>query len=164
MKYNIYLLNYNNYYNRQVKKLDTITDYLNGGYQLNTTVENVNVSLGDGLSTEIIVNQSYISNQPDYVLLEERDTNPSVFSRWFIIDSDLTRGGQYHFTLKRDICADFYDLMMNSEYFIERGYVLPSDDLIFNDEGQRYNQIKKYQIPLYDDTNSAWIVGYLDKK
>lgn len=163
MKYNVYLLNYNNYYNRQVKKLDTINDYIQGGYQLNATVENINFVMGDGLSSELIINQSYVSKQPDYCLIEERhDVNePSVFSRWFIIDSNLTRGGQYHFTVKRDICADFYDIMMNSTYFIERGYVQGSNDLIFNNEGQSFSQIKKDQTSLYDETGCPWIIGYI---
>ena len=164
LKYNVYLLNYNNYYNRQVKKLNTIQDYINGGYQLNTTVENINVAFGDGLTSELIINQSFVNKQPDYVIIEERDHasgEEGNFSRWFIIDSELTRGGQYHFSIKRDICADFYDLMMNSTYFVERGYVSNSNDLIFNNENSSYSQIKQYQTPLYDETGVPWIVGYM---
>lgn len=169
MKYDVYLLNYNNYYNRQVKKLNTIADYISSanGYFLNEAVQNINVAFGDGLNTEIIINQSYVTKQPDYVIIEERDHEAGVegkFSRWFIVDSNLTRGNQYHFTIKRDICADFYDLMMNSTYFLERGYVKNTSDLIFNDEGQRYDQVKTSQQKLTDETYGPWIVGYIPRK
>ena len=36
MKYNLYLLNFNNYYNRQVRKMSSIQDYIDGGYVINT--------------------------------------------------------------------------------------------------------------------------------
>lgn len=158
MKYNVYLLSYNNYNNRQVKKLDTLQDYINGGYVLNT-VENVNFEMADGIASTLIVNYQYVTAQPDYCIIEDRTTHE--FSRWFIIDSDLVRGAQYHFTVKRDIWVDHYDLAMNSTYFIERGYVNPADDLIFNDEGQKYSQIKRDQTSLYDETGVPWIVGYI---
>lgn len=170
MKYDVYLLNYNNYYNRKVLRLNTISEYINSnnGYFLNEAVTNINVSFGDGLNSELIINQSYIHHQPDYVIIEERDHESGVegkFSRWFIIDSNLTRGNQYHFVIKRDVCADFYDLMVNSQYFIERGWIKDKNsDLLFNHEEQKYSQIKVNQTPLYDETNCGWIVGYMDKK
>lgn len=161
MKYNVYLLSYNNYNNRQVKKLDTLQDYINGGYVLNT-VENVNFEMADGIASTLIVNYQYVTAQPDYCIIEDRTTHE--FSRWFIIDSDLVRGAQYHFSVKRDIWVDHFDLAMNSTYFIERGYVQESNDLIFNNEEQQYSQIKKSQTPLYDETECPWIVGYIPKK
>lgn len=167
MKYNIYLLSYNNYYNRQVKKLSSIQDYVNGGYQIGQTILDCNFAMKDGIMSEILVNQAFVTSQPDYVLIAERGeggVENGVFSRWFIIDSDEVRGNQYKFILKRDICVDYYDLMMNSQYFIERGYVSDANDLIFNSEGQRYSQIKTDQTPLYDETGVSWIVGYLPKK
>lgn len=161
MKYNVYLLSYNNYNNRQVKKLDTLQDYINGGYVLNT-VENVNFEMADGIASTLIVNYQYVTAQPDYCIIEDRTTHE--FSRWFIIDSNLLRGAQYHFSVKRDIWVDHFDLAMNSTYFIERGYVQESNDLIFNNEEQQYSQIKKSQTPLYDETGCPWIVGYIPKK
>lgn len=171
MKYNLYLLSYNNYNNRQVKKLDSINDYNNGGYILNS-VPNANFEYGDGLASQVLINSSYVSVEPDYLLVEDIDSRvidgeghlvSSSFSRWFIIDSELIRGNQYQFTLKRDIWVDHYDLCMNSTYFIERGYVQDNSDLIFNNENQQYSQIKKSQTPLYDETGCPWIVGYIPK-
>lgn len=174
MKYKIYLLSYNNYNNRQVKKLNTISDYVNGGYVL-TSFETANFEYKDGISSSLIVNKKIVSLQPDYILVEDIDTrvvdnstDPATvsegqFSRWFIIDSDLIRGNQYSFNIRRDIWVDHYDLAMNSTYFIERGYVSDSNDLIFNDEGQKFSQIKKGQTELYDETGCPWIVGFLPR-
>lgn len=172
MKYNVYLLSYNNYNNRQVKKLESINDYINGGYVLNV-LQNVNFEMNDGISSKLIINQSYVDVEPDYILVEDISSREfdelnnlisSEFSRWFIIDSTLVRGNQYEFTARRDIWVDHFDLCMNSTYFIERGYVQPSNDLIFNNEQQQFSQIKKSQTPLYDETGCPWIVGYFPKK
>lgn len=172
MKYNVYLLSYNNYNNRQVKKLDSINDYINGGYVLNTVL-NCNFEMNDGISSKLLINQSYVDVEPDYILVEDISSRvvdalgnlvSSDFSRWFIIDSTLVRGNQYEFTVRRDIWVDHFDLCMNSTYFIERGYVQASNDLIFNNEQQQFSQIKKSQTPLYDETGCPWIVGYIPKK
>ena len=166
MKYNIYLLSYNNYYNRQVKKLDTIQDYINGGYLIGT-IPNCNFAMKDGIASDLIVNQAFVETQPDYVLIAERGeggVETGEFSRWFVIDTEEIRGNQYSFQVKRDIWVDKFDIAMNSTYFIERGYVSDSNDLIFNNEEQQYSQIKKSQTPLYDETGCPWIVGYIPKK
>ena len=174
MKYKIYLLSYNNYNNRQVKKLNSISDYVNAGYVL-SSFETANFEYRDGISSGLIVNKRFVSQEPDYILVEDietrvvdNSTNPATvsegqFSRWFIIDSDLIRGNQYQFTIRRDIWVDHYDLAMNSIYFVERGYVLPSNDLIFNNEEQKFSQIKKEQTPLYDETGCPWIVGFIPR-
>ena len=164
MKYNVQLLSFNNYNNRRVLKYDTLAEYedfIVGG------VNNCNFEMKDGIISSILINQAFVPTQPDYILVIERNddgTDSEVFSRWFIIDSTLVRGNQYEFTVRRDIWVDHFDLCMNSTYFIERGYVLPSNDLIFNNEQQQFSQIKKSQTPLYDETGCPWIVGYLPKK
>ena len=73
MRYNIYLLSYNNYYNRQVKKLNTVQDYVNGGYVINT-VSDVNFEMADGIMSKLVVNYQYVTKQPDYVLIAEKPT------------------------------------------------------------------------------------------
>lgn len=164
MKYNVQLLSFNNYYNRRVLKYDTLAEYENF---IVGSVDNCNFEMKDGIRSKIYINSAFVPTQPDYILVIERNddgTNSEVFSRWFIIDSDLVRGNQYEFSLKRDICVDFFDLMTNSSYFVERGYLSPSNDLIFNDEGQLYSQIKKYQVELRDETYGPWIVGYIPRE
>ena len=167
MKYNIYLLSYNNYYNRQVKKeFTTIAQYINAGYQVGLDILNHNFEFKDGINSELIVNQAFVEGEPDYVLIAERnvDGTDGDFSRWFIIDSDKIRGNQYKFTVRRDIAVDHNNLLLNSTYFIERGWVNNSSDLIFNDEGQKYSQIKKSQLELRDETYGPWIIGYIPRK
>ena len=139
MKYNIYLLSFNNYNNRQVKgqNLSSISQFINAGYQVGQTILNVNFEFKDGIMSELIVNQAFVDTQPDYVLIAERGVGgveTGDFSRWFIIDSELIRGNQYKFTVKRDICVDYKELLLNSTFFIERGYVNASNDLIFNND------------------------------
>lgn len=51
---NLYLLHYNNYYNRIVKKEETLSDYL--PYQIGETIENINFIPNDFINTEQIVN------------------------------------------------------------------------------------------------------------
>ena len=172
MKYNVYLLSYNNYKNRQVKKLENINAYVNGGYVL-STIQNVNFEMADGISSKLVINKQFSTVQPDYILVEDIDSRvidlqgklvSSDFTRWFVIDTNLIRGNQYEFTVRRDVWVDHYDVAMNSTYFIERGYVYPSNDLIFNDEQQKFSQIKKEQTYLFDETDSPWIVGYIPRK
>lgn len=163
MKYNVQLLSFNNYNNRRVLKYDTLAEYEDF---IVGSVDNCNFEMRDGISSSIFINQAFVPTQPDYILVIERNddgTDSEVFSRWFIIDSNLVRGNQYEFTVRRDIWVDQFDLCINSTYFIERGYVQPSNDLIFNNEQQQFSQIKKSQTPLYDETGCPWIVGYLPK-
>lgn len=46
-----------------------------------------------------------------------------------------------------------------------KGYINypESDDSIFNDEGQSYNQIKVDEDLLFDKSKCPWIVGYLNQ-
>ena len=63
-------------------------------------------------------------------------------------------------TLRRDILVD-YAPMATATVFAERGYVPNTNNLIFNSEGNSYNQIKKKESILKDESASPWLVGYL---
>lgn len=63
-------------------------------------------------------------------------------------------------TLRRDILVD-YAPMATATVFAERGYVPNTNNLIFNSEGNSYNQIKKKESILKDSSASPWLVGYL---
>jgi hypothetical protein len=53
---------------------------------------------------------------------------------------------------------------MNSPCYVEKGSITDlSDPLLLNSEGTQFNQIKQQEIPLRDNTNCAWLVGYLKK-
>ena len=132
---------------------DTINDYINGGYVL-STIPNVNFEYADGIASQLIINSQFVSVEPDYVLVEDISSRvidglgnlvSSDFSRWFIIDSELIRGNQYQFDVKRDIWVDHFDLCMNSTYFIERGYVQPYNDLIFNSTNYSFVSVANFR-------------------
>lgn len=53
---NLYILKYNNYYNRTIKKEDSLTDYLQ--YQLGNVIQGVSFNPGDGIATQQVVNLS----------------------------------------------------------------------------------------------------------
>ena len=152
---NIYLLNYNNYYNRICKKEDTLTDYLN--YQVGDTIQGVNFNPNDGVNTELIVNTNQRAN---YLLAVEDNI---INSRWFIIESNRLRNGQHKLMLRRDLIADNYNDIVNAPCFIEKATLNDSDPAIFNKENMTFNQIKTSETELKDETNSAWIVGYIPK-
>lgn len=154
-----YLLNYNNYYNREYKRLLNIDDYIN---YMKYSWSNVNFNPGDGITTTIPVNYD---GEVNYLVLTD-DTVPGtvgqevVVSRWFIIESKFTRMGQRVLTLRRDVLVD-YSTMATATVYAERGYVPNTNNLIFNSEGNSYNQIKKSEKLIKDESGSAWLVGYL---
>lgn len=151
---NLYLLKFNNYYNRMVKKFDTLAEYLVTPYYNNDVVENVNFNPNDGVDTEQIINSN---GKFDYCILSDGIT---IESRWFIIESKRQRNGQYLITLRRDLVADNYNSIINAPTFIEKATVSNSDPAIFNNEEMGFNQIKTSETLLKDETGCAWIVGY----
>lgn len=153
----VYLLKYNNYYNRIVKKEDTLGAYLTQDYLLDT-FENVNFVAADGVNTTLTVN--HVGPNPDYVVIADGN---DIESRWFVIESDLIRGGQYSLTLHRDVIVDSYDLVVNAPCFIEKATLSNNDPFIFNGEDMTFNQIKQAETPLKDETGCAWVVGYIPK-
>jgi hypothetical protein len=151
----LYILNYNNYFNRQVKKEDNVAAYL--PYVV-TKVEHVSFNPADGVHTTQIINQ-YTSG--DYLVCSEDDTN--VTSRWFILEAGRMRQGQYNLVLKRDNVADHLDTILDAPAFIEKGMLEDDDPMIVNDEGMQTNKVKIRETLLKDETKIPWIVGYINK-
>ena len=154
-----YLLNFNNYYNREYKKLYDLNDYLD---YMKYSWTNVNFNPGDGITTTFPVNYD---GEVNYLVLTDNTVPGTVgeeviVSRWFIIESKFTRMGQRVLTLRRDILVD-YSSMATATVFAERGYVPNTSSLIYNSEGNSYNQIKKSEKLIKDESESAWLVGYL---
>jgi hypothetical protein len=148
------LLQYNNYYNRRFEKLPTYQDYMS--YQI-TSILNVNFKKGDGINTYQIVNMD-TSKVPDYALYCKNDG--TIISRWFVIDAEETREGQFKLSLHRDVIADNWDDIIDSPAFIEKATLSNDNPLIFNSENMTFNQIKQNEKLLMDDTKTPWIVGY----
>lgn len=152
----LYLLRYNNYYNRIVKKEDTLDDYL--AFSVGA-FEGVSFNPADGIHTEHVCNFD-TDNIPDYIVETDGDNN--IMSRWFVLEAGRNLKGQYYLRLRRDVCVDFYDKIVTSTAFIERGTLDPADPLIYNPESVTFNQIKKSETLLKDGSQCAWVVGYLD--
>lgn len=152
----LYLLKYNNYYNRIVKKFDTLSEYLVTPYYNNDVVENVNFNPNDGVDTVQIINNA--SGKFDYCILAD---GTNIVSRWFIIECKRERNGQYKLSLRRDLIADNYQEVISSPCFIEKAILPDNDPMIFNKENMTVNQIKTSEELLKDETGVAWVVGYI---
>ena len=161
------LLHYNNYFNRIIKKEDTVAAYMNADANYRVA-SNANFNPGDGVSTSIVLGLGpngtiFDGEEFDYLVAYEIVDNVSVIrGRWFILEQDRKRGGQYELTLKRDVIADNYNDVVNSPIFLEKGYINDvNDPLLYNSESMNLNQIKQLEIPLKDETQSGWVVGYI---
>lgn len=103
---------------------------------------------------------------PDYLLCTETVSGTTTIKfRWFVLESERTRDGQYRLALKRDVIAEHYNEVMSAPCYVEKGIIRdPNNPLIVNAEGSSVNQIKKNETPLVDESGTAWLVGYLNKK
>lgn len=152
----VYFYKFNNYYNRIIKKYDTIAGY---GTPM-ATQTNCNFVHGDGVNSSFTFNKgTALQDTPDYCVV--LDYNNKI-SRWFVINSFKTRNGQDRLQLRRDLIADFYsDIVNYSPCLIRKGYVGQSNPLIFQDEGVQYNKIKQEEILIKDESNCSYIVGFI---
>lgn len=159
MKKTLYLLTFNNYYNRLVKGYETIAEYLDAAsnYQVFPTM---NWFASDGVATSQTIN-TLVKYNFDYVLVVDELTN-QIESRWFIVESIRNNGGQYLLSLIRDVVYDYYNVIISSPCFIEKATIPASNPLIYNQEDFTANQIKTSETLLRDRTQCAWLVGYLD--
>lgn len=152
----LYLLQYNNYFNRQVKGFDNIEDYPEEIYAAaNITNWNPN----DGVQTEVVLNTE--RSDGDYLIVVDPDGK--INSRWFVMEATRTRVGQYRFSLLRDVMYDFKQQIITSPCYIERAMVDLNNPFIYHNEGVGYNEIKTKEILLKDSFQIPWIVGYIKK-
>lgn len=161
---NLHLFRYNNYFNRTIVGKGNVTLAAFGTPVL--SVDGVNdFCERDGVNTSHTINLVPYNVRPDlaadYLVVADEYNN--VVSRWFIIDGELTRKGQYVVSLRRDLVAESWDEVRNAPAFIEKATVDDSSPLIFNSENFVPNMIKKDERLVRDFTNSGWIVGYYDK-
>ena len=161
--YNFYLLKYNNWLNKEEKKFNSITEYED--YLVTDIISPVkNWTPGDGVDTTQVINYPQNTDwlgEPDYCVVT--DDKDNILSRWFVMECDQTRTAQLKLKLHRDAVIDNYDAVLDSPCFIEKAKLPGSNDLIFNSENMTYNQIKKKEILLKDESETPWIVGYLAK-
>ena len=156
------LCGYNNYRNRTYRKSSSLEAYIEDSTNSYvSTDKDTNFYTGDGVVMNHVFNiKNFNGEEPNYLLLLDKDTN-KIESRWFVMDWDKIRGGQYAASLRRDLLADEYEAITQAPCFIEKGYVGPEDSAIFNKENMTFNQIKTRETLLKDDSKTAWIVGYI---
>ena len=173
----LFLKGFNNYFNRIIVKYDTLLDYTERS-KSNVAYTNINFNSNDGTATELIVGSEgqqingapldwETSGSPDYLVCYETDSSTAVdtiISRWFVIECQRTRLGQYRLTLKRDVIADNLNAVEDATCFINKGIIKDTDDpALFNKEEVTTNQIKSDEFLLKDETQCGWVVGYVAK-
>lgn len=153
----LYLFNFNNYYNRIVKRYTTLAEYNDNGNNL-AGITGVNFNPNDGIYAKQVVNYNGEA-MPDYLIVADEYGN--IISRWYIIESRRTRGGQFEIELYRDVIAEWYDEVINAPCFIEKATVGMYDTAIFNNEDMTFNQIKTKETLIKDKAGCGWYVGYV---
>ena len=174
------LKKFNNYFNRKIIKYDSLEDYQNASSSY-ITLAGINFNPNDGVRTELVLGQGSLgtffdfekTNAADYLVCysvdpgsdesDDSDDIDIIESRWFITEVKRTRGGQYVLSLKRDSVADNFNSLLQCPAYIRKGVLSDANPLIVNNEGVSVNQILEDQIPLKDDSGSAWLVGYMAK-
>lgn len=151
----LYLYNYNNYFNKIVKKETSLANYGTPIY----SIANVNFNYNDGVNTSHVIN--YNGQDGDYVIITDDSNN--ISSRWFVMENVRNRGGQHNLTLRRDLIVDFYNSVINAPMIINRAMLTTNNPLIYNPEGFSFNQIKKEEILLKDRLGIPWIILYMAK-
>lgn len=151
----LYILNYNNYYNRTIKWEPDLNRYLGHAVY---TLNDFNFNPNDNVSTVVTVGGPVVpyNGEGDYVLVVQ---NGNIQSRWFIMENTRNRSGQYNIVLRRDLVADFRTVM-DAPMFIEKATVSNDDPAIFNKENMTFNQIKKSETLLKDNTECPWLAVY----
>lgn len=180
------LYNYNKYYNRIIKKLNTYNEYKalitpSGSTPASLRgleIESTNFNWEDGVFAKHVINiprgsSSFFNfHEPDYLVLErsykDGDIPVTEVSRWFVLETTKLRGNQLELSLRRDLLADYFNEVLNAPVFIEKGNPGINDPAIFNRESMTFNQIKKSEILLNGTKRSGkgngWIVGYIAKE
>lgn len=157
----VYLLQFNNYFNRTVKGQDfyIIGNYTSAGATIVGQITNMTLwNPNDGVDTVITSNLG-LTAIPDYAVVCD---GINVLQRWFVTEAKRLQSQQYQLTLHRDVLADNYDeIINNTDTYVERGWCDNNDPAIYNQEPLTFNQIKQSQTLMYDKTVSPWIVGYI---
>ena len=156
----IYLLQYNNYFNRTVKgeTFAGVLDYVTDGATLCARVDNVTLwNPNDGVDTTFTTNVG-ITAIPDYAIVCE---GTNILQRWFVMEAKRLQGQQYRLTLRRDLIVDnYYEILNNTDTYVERGWCDVSNPAIYNQEPLTFNQIKNTQQSMFDKSLCPWIVMY----
>lgn len=158
----LYLMQYNNYFNRTVKgqSFGLLGNFIDDGAKIVGQITNMTLwNPNDGVQTTITSNLG-LSATPDYAILCDGVVR---LQTWFVLEAKRLQAQQYQLTLRRDQKSDDYnDIMQNPDTYVERGWCDTGNPAIYNKEPLTFNQIKSDQRLLYDKSCTPWIVGYLN--
>lgn len=142
------------------KREETLAEY---GNYIHVLAGCKDFSPNDGVNTQHIFGTAAnnYDGSGDYLIVT--DDRGNMLSRWFIIETQFTRAGQWLITLRRDLVADYYEDVVNAPCFIEKATLPSNSPLIFNSEQMTFNQIKTRETLLKDKSGCPWIVGYYAK-
>ena len=161
MAQGLYLLNYNNYFNRLLKYEETLENYLP---YTTYNIPNVNFKPNDNIDT-VITNIVYDESvpSPDYAIVYDMSTS-AIVSRWFVADAVRLGSGAWNLSLHRDVVVDYFNIIKTAPAFIEKALVKDTDSAIFNSEDMTFNQIKTKETAIKDATKLSWIVAYIARE
>lgn len=156
----IYLLSYNNYYNRQYKREENLGAYLSyvvyqvAGVNTWTNGDGVDNSWTTGIVSEDIAGVDYMLTC----------TGDKILGRWFVIEKNEISKNRYRLTLRRDLLGESLPGIENDAFFAERCILPDTSPYIYNAEDFRVNRIKKKETLIKDKTGVPWIIGYFNKE
>lgn len=155
----LYFLKFNSYYNRIIKFYSNLQEYQQNGEVLGDPLLGCSFNPNDSTDTTQVVNRKP-EEIGDYMLAMLGD---QIISRWFIMEARRLKTGQFLLNLRRDLFSDTYNSVINAPAFIEKATLNDDDPMIFNKEDMTFNQIKSGEHLLKDETESAWVVGYIPR-
>ena len=165
MQKNVYAIKgFTSYFDRKVRRLESFGDYVSDReYWASLLVhfqpnDGINASVVFLLSTDEVEAISE-TGTPNYVIVCGM-TN-EVQSRWYVTECVFIRECQYELKLRRDVVADYMESVLLAPCYMDRGPLRETSPFIFNREDISLNQIKVKELLIKDESESAWIIGYV---
>lgn len=161
----VYLLNYNNYGNRIIKRESSLANYLlaDPTYKM---YSDINFYRNDGVNTRQTINIAAAESEKNADYLIVTDNSGNIVSRWFIIECNFNRKNQMILTLRRDLIVDFLDDIKSQPFYCEKGVVPFSTGLrsiICQPEpAMQFNQVLTKKTNIVSGTANG-IFGYIDR-
>lgn len=162
----IWIISWTSYPSRRVRRKETLDEYKSASEDSYLLASEYNFNEGDGMSTACVFSDNPETTDRfsgNYVLVISQDG--SIASRWFVMGVDRTTlwgSNQCKAYLRRDVVADKLSNLLNAKAFIEKGTIQSSSNpFIWNKEEGTFNQIKKEEALIKDESAVSWLIGYV---
>lgn len=162
---NLYLMHFNNYFDRKIKKYSTLSEYQeNTAYKI---FSNINFIYGNGVETTQIFNiknkEESDSQHFNYCIVVDKEDK--IESRWFVLEQIRNSAGQYTISLKRDLISDFLDDIKKSKFFMEKSSMQPTylyGTSLFNKEPLDMNLQPSEKVDI-QESEFNWLTAFIPK-